>query len=174
MQTYHLRCELIAACPLLETFQIFENPLNLAKITPPWLNFEVLTKHPVVRAGAEMEYSIRWPALPIIGMPLHWKTLIVEYEAPRYFVDEQAKGPYALWRHRHSFESTTSEAIFAGTRVRDHVEYALPLGKLGELAHALVVKKQLESIFRFRQREVGALLGASTVEVMAPVITAGN
>ena len=58
-----------------------------------------------------------------------------------------------------------------GTKGGDHVEYALPLGVLGEIAHAVMVKRQLEAIFRFRQREIRNLLGAETVEVVAPVIT---
>jgi ligand-binding SRPBCC domain-containing protein len=162
MQSYHLRCELIVGCPLLETFDVFKNPLNLAKITPSWLNFQVLTKDVAMRQGAEIEYNIRW-----LGLPMHWKTLISAYEPPYYFVDEQAEGPYAQWVHRHTFESTPT-----GTKVGDHVTYALPFGKLGEIANSVMVKKQLEAIFRFRQREIGNLLGGKTVEVMAPVITA--
>jgi ligand-binding SRPBCC domain-containing protein len=161
MQSYHLRCEFIVACPLQESFDVFKNPLNLAKITPSWLNFQVLTKDVVMRKGAEIEYNIRW-----LGLPMHWKTLITEYQPPYSFVDEQAEGPYAQWVHRHTFESAD-----AGTRVGDHVTYALPFGKLGEIAHAVMVKKQLEAIFRFRQREIGNLLGGKTVEVRAPVIT---
>ncbi len=58
-----------------------------------------------------------------------------------------------------------------GTKVGDHVEYALPLGVLGQMAHSIMVKRQLEAIFRFRQREIGNLLGGKTQEVVAPVIT---
>lgn len=162
MKTYHLCCELITSCPLAETFEVFKNPLNLAKITPSWLNFQVLTPNVHMQKGAEIEYNIRW-----LGLPMHWKTFISDYQPPLYFVDEQAEGPYSLWRHRHTFEETP-----AGTRVADHVEYALPLGKLGEIAHAVMVKKQLEAIFRFRQREIGNLLGGQTTEVVAPAITA--
>lgn len=158
MQIYHLRCELITTCPLLETFEVFKNPLNLAKITPSWLNFQVITKDVQMRKGAEIEYNIKW-----LGLPMHWKTLISQYDPPNSFVDEQAKGPYSLWRHHHTFEETS-----AGTKVGDHVEYALPLGVLGQMAHAIMVKRQLQAIFRFRQREIGKLLGAKTLEAGAP------
>jgi ligand-binding SRPBCC domain-containing protein len=161
MQTYHLRCELIAECELLDTFEVFKNPLNLAEITPGWLNFQVITKDVEMRKGAEIEYNIRW-----LGLPMHWKTLIAEYDPPHSFVDAQIEGPYSLWRHHHTFEATAD-----GTKVGDHVEYALPLGKLGEIAHALMVKKQLEAIFKFRQREIGRLLGGKTKDLMAPVIS---
>lgn len=161
MKIYHLRCDLITSCPLVETFEVFKNPANLARITPSWLNFQVLTKDVQMRKGAEIEYNIKW-----LGLPMHWKTLISEYDPPFSFVDEQEKGPYLLWRHHHTFEETP-----AGAKVGDHVEYALPLGPLGDIAHAVMVKRQLEAIFRFRQREIGKLLGGETVEVTAPVIT---
>jgi ligand-binding SRPBCC domain-containing protein len=161
MQTYHLRCELITQCPLLETFDVFKNPSNLAKITPGWLNFQVLTKDVVMRQGAEIEYNIRW-----LGLPMHWKTLITEYQPPYLFVDEQAQGPYSLWRHRHTFESTS-----AGTKVGDHVEYSLPLGVLGQIAHAVMVKRQLQAIFNFRQGEIGNMLGGKPLAVVAPLIS---
>jgi hypothetical protein len=161
MQIYHLRCELMTSCSLAETFEVFKDPSNLAKITPSWLNFQVITKDMQMRKGTEIEYNIRW-----LGLPMHWKTLITEYDPPHLFVDEQAKGPYTLWRHHHTFEETAG-----GTKVGDHVEYALPLGVLGQIAHAVMVKRQLEAIFRFRQSEIGKLLGGKTVEVATPVIT---
>jgi ligand-binding SRPBCC domain-containing protein len=97
---------------------------------------------------------------------MHWKTLISDYQPPLLFVDEQAEGPYALWRHRHTFAETPE-----GTKVGDHVEYALPLGVFGQIAHAVMVKRQLEAIFKFRQREIGNMLGGKTIEVTPPVIT---
>jgi hypothetical protein len=38
-----------------------------------------------------------------------------------------------------------------GTLIRDRVEYALPLGPFGELAHAVFVRGQLEKIFDYRR-----------------------
>jgi ligand-binding SRPBCC domain-containing protein len=161
MQTYHLRCESLTECGLAETFDVFKDPQNLARITPKWLNFQVLTNGVEMRQGAEIEYNIRW-----LGLPMHWKTLIAEYQPPHYFVDEQAEGPYALWRHRHTFE-----AVATGTKIGDHVEYALPLGPLGEIAHQLMVRAQLKAIFKFRQRAIAALLGGKIVELMPPTIS---
>ena len=146
---------------LQNTFAVFEDPYNLARITPSSLRFQVTTPHRVqMRAGAEIEYTIRW-----LGLPMRWKTLIVEYNPPHLFIDEQAKGPYKLWRHRHTFESTAQ-----GTKVGDHVEYALPLGPLGELAHALVVKRQLLGIFNYRQAELSKLLDGNAVQTVRPYV----
>ncbi len=162
MRVYTLQCELLTDSSLDRTFSIFEDPYNLAKITPASLNFQVTSKERIqMRKGAEIEYTIRW-----LGLPMHWKALILEYEPPFLFVDEQAKGPYSLWRHRHTFTPTEK-----GVLVGDHVEYALPFGALGQLTHALSVRRQLEAIFRFRQQELGKMLGGHTTQTMQPVVT---
>ena len=159
---YTLRCEMHAAVPIEEAFRVFEDPLNLAKVTPSWLNFRVTSDSVKLRPGAEITYRIAW-----MGIPMSWKTLIAEYDPPRRFIDEQAKGPYTLWRHRHDFRAEDG-----GTVISDHVDYILPLGPLGKLAHALMVKRQLRQIFRFRQQAIAGLLGGAKTTFTEPVITA--
>ncbi len=162
MRVYTLQCELLTDASLERTFFIFEDPYNLAKITPASLNFRVTSKERVqMRKGAEIEYTIRW-----LGLPIHWKTLILEYEPPFLFVDKQVKGPYSLWRHTHTFRQTDN-----GVVVGDHVEYALPLGPLGQLTHATLVRGQLKQIFRFRQQELGKMLGGKFKQTVRPFIT---
>ena len=139
---YELECEILVPKGIKETFAFFENPRNLARITPPWLRFVVLSEGPVeMRAGAEIDYTIRY-----LGVSLQWKTLIAEYEPPFHFVDVQMRGPYKRWRHTHTFRPTEG-----GTVVRDHVEYALPMGPIGRLAHRIRVRSQLREIFAYRQ-----------------------
>lgn len=151
--TYELRSELVVPAGIDETFAFFEDPRNLSRITPPWLNFRIRTPEPLImRLGAEFDYTIRW-----LGLPLPWKTLITAYEPPRRFVDEQARGPYRLWRHTHTFEETPD-----GTKVLDHVAYALPFGPLGKLAHWLAVRRQLEEIFAYRRRVLRQIFRAAS------------
>jgi ligand-binding SRPBCC domain-containing protein len=162
MQIYVLRSEMWVSVPLRQAFSFFEDPHNLAKITPPWLNFRVTSPQKVeMRKGAEVEYTIQW-----MNLPIHWKTIILEYQAPNLFIDEQAKGPYSLWRHTHNFESSET-----GTRVGDRVEYALPFGLAGRFAHYLIVRKHLLQIFRFRQEQIGRLLGGEARQIMQPIIS---
>jgi ligand-binding SRPBCC domain-containing protein len=140
---YQLRSELVVPRSIEETFAFFEDPRNLSRITPPWLNFVIRTPEPLImRLGAEFDYTIRW-----LGLPMGWKTIITAYEPPHLFVDEQARGPYRYWKHTHTFEPTPG-----GTLVRDQVLYALPFGPLGRLAHWMVVGRQLEEIFSYRRR----------------------
>jgi hypothetical protein len=162
MQIYTLRCELWTSRSLRDTFALFEDPYNLAKITPKWLNFVVTSPERVaMSAGAEIDYTIRWA-----GIRIKWKTLIREYEPPLRFVDEQARGPYAFWKHTHTFREADG-----GTLVGDQVEYSLPFSLFGQIAHALAVKRQLLHIFDYRQTEIKKLLGATSRQTVKPQIT---
>jgi len=146
---WRLECEMTAPVRIEQAFALFEDPYNLTKVTPGWLKFRIETRHRIsMSRGAEIDYTIRW-----LGLPVNWSTLITDYDPPRLFVDQQIRGPYKVWRHRHEFRETA-----AGTIISDRVDYRLPLGFLGDLAHALVVRRQLIGIFRFRQRAIADLL----------------
>jgi ligand-binding SRPBCC domain-containing protein len=163
MRVYKLTCEMLVPLAVAEVFSVFEDPYNLARITPPGLGFRVTSKERVqMRAGAQIEYMIRW-----MGVPMRWKSVITEYEPPFSFVDEQVSGPYRLWRHRHTFRPSAQ-----GTLVGDLVEYALPFGLLGRAANALLVGRRLTQIFAYRQAALSKLLGAAGTPLQDPVIAA--
>ena len=83
------------------------------------------------------------------GVRLQWLTEIRHVRDGRYFVDEQRRGPYALWYHEHRFEPKDG-----GVLMTDRVTYALPFGWLGDLVYALWVGRQLHRIFDFRREAV--------------------
>jgi ligand-binding SRPBCC domain-containing protein len=149
-RTYTLQREQLVQRPLGEVFDFFSKAENLEALTPAFLRFRIVTPLPIeMRAGARIVY-----ALSLFGLPLRWRTLIRVWEPGVRFVDEQESGPYALWHHTHEFE-----AVPGGTIVRDRVDYALPFGPLGELAHALLVRRTLGRIFDFRHEAVERVLG---------------
>lgn len=161
MRIYVLRCELLVRRPIAEVFEVFENPYNLIRITPRWLDLRVASKETIVmRKDVEIEYEFRW-----LGLPLRWSTIITEYQPPVHFVDEAVRSPYLLWRHRHDFRSTPD-----GTVVSDRVDYALPFGPLGRAANLLIVGNQLRKIFAHRQTALDSLLGGDSVRTQEPVI----
>ena len=82
--------------------------------------------------------------LRVHGVPVRWRTEITAWEPPHRFVDDQLRGPYRWWHHEHLFE-----AVDGGTRAVDRVDYA-PTG--GRLANRLLVQRDLERIFAYRQR----------------------
>jgi ligand-binding SRPBCC domain-containing protein len=141
-----LRAEQIIDRPLEEVFAFFARPENLDALTPGFLGFRTLTPSPIpMHPQAVIEHEIR-----LLGIPMRWRTRILEFQAPRFFVDFQERGPYALWHHTHRFEVVDAQR----TRVIDEVRYRMPLGPLGAIAHALFTARLLRTIFRFRQTEL--------------------
>ena len=128
---------------LAEVFGFFKSPRNLEVITPPWLGFRILglSDHEV-REGTRISYRLR-----LHGIPLRWESRITEYAENARFADEQVTGPYRYWYHRHLFR-----AVPGGVAIDDVVEYRLPLGFLGRIAHVAFVRRQLGDIFDFRAR----------------------
>lgn len=138
MMIREFRAELWLPVPPAELFPFFGDAANLDALTPPWLNFRIVTPPPIVmREGALIDYRLR-----VHGLPLRWRTRISAWQPPHRFVDEQLRGPYRQWLHEHTFE-----AHDGGTLARDVVRYAVPLDFL---AHRWFVRPDIERIFQFR------------------------
>ncbi len=147
---YTLERTLVVPRPIDEVFPFFADAANLERLTPPLVGFTILTPPPIVmKAGTLIDYRIR-----VNGIPLRWRTLIESFDPPHSFVDTQLRGPYAHWHHTHTFRE-----VPGGTELGDRVEYALPLGPLGKIAHALFVKRQLRTIFDYRSQVMRELFG---------------
>ena len=147
---YRLTRSQLITRPLPEVFAFFSAAENLEAITPAFLRFRILTPLPIdMRAGTRIDYS-----LSLWGLPMRWRTKITSWQPDVRFIDEQERGPYALWRHSHDFE-----AFAGGTRMRDRVDYQLPMGPLGSIAHALLVRRSLHAIFDYRRRAIAQRFG---------------
>ncbi|MEO7113990.1 MAG: SRPBCC family protein [Polyangiaceae bacterium] len=149
--THVLERELLIPRPRSELFAFFSDAANLEKLTPTSMSFKIKTPQPIaMHSRTLIDYEIR-----LFGVPMKWRTLIDVWQPEEKFVDLQLRGPYTLWRHTHTFEE-----VSAGTMVRDRVEYALPLGPLGSIAHAIFVRRQLETIFDFRAKTMREIFPA--------------
>lgn len=136
---------------LQEVFAFFADARNLEAITPPLLRFRVMEPDRVVMGvGALIRYRLR-----VHRVPVGWLTAIREWDPPHRFVDEQLRGPYALWHHTHTFEPLPDGG---GTLMRDEVRYALPFGVVGELARRAFVARDVEAIFDYRAERIRELL----------------
>lgn len=148
MPPYIFRADQFVPRPLNEVFDFFSKAENLQKLTPEWLHFRIISVDPTpVRKGTLIKYSLRWRIFPI-----RWTTEITEWDPPHRFVDLQLKGPYKLWHHEHRFVAEGN-----GTRIHDDVQYSLPFGVLGSIAHRLKVKHDVASIFAYRTEAVNSL-----------------
>jgi ligand-binding SRPBCC domain-containing protein len=81
------------------------------------------------------------------------QTQYKEFEK-KYFIDIQLYGPYALWHHKHFIHE-----IEGGVELEDIIDYKVPLGIVGQLAHPFLVKPKLEEIFNYRQQKLLELFG---------------
>jgi ligand-binding SRPBCC domain-containing protein len=135
--------------PLAKVFDFFSNAQNLELLTPPWLKFRILTPPGEMRPGTLIKYRISWH-----GLPMRWTTEIETWQPPHRFSDVQLSGPYKLWHHTHLFEADGD-----GTCISDIVQYALPFGPLGRIAHALWVKRDVERIFEYRRQRIAERFG---------------
>jgi ligand-binding SRPBCC domain-containing protein len=145
MAPFIFRAEQFVPRHLDEVFEFFSKAENLQQLTPPWLNFRIVSVEPApLREGSLIRYSLRWRIFPI-----HWTTKITDWQPPYHFIDLQLRGPYRLWRHEHRFAAEGN-----GTRITDEVHYLLPLGIVGRIAHMVKVRSDVEAIFAYRRAAV--------------------
>lgn len=130
-------------------FDFFSDAGNLERITPPELQFRILTPLPIqMRKGSLIEYQLK-----LYGLPFIWQTEITSWAPLEKFVDSQIRGPYRSWIHTHRFSQTEE-----GTLMHDQVEYELPCWPIGELVFPLI-HRQIKRIFSFRKTAILQILG---------------
>lgn len=135
-----------------ECWTFFSSPRNLQKITPETMGFQITDfDGKNMYAGQIIQYKVS----PLAGLKLRWTTEITFVKDKEYFIDEQRFGPYALWHHKHFFEPTEN-----GVKMTDVVHYALPLGFIGQVMNALVVKNKLKEIFEYRVKAVNEIFNS--------------
>lgn len=149
MSEHSLHYSLTLDFPRTVVFQFFAQAANLGIITPPELEFVILTPLPMeMKEGAVIAYRLK-----LFGVPFNWKSRITAWSPPDYFIDEQVEGPYRLWIHTHTFRDGPN----GSTIIDDDVRFRLPIAPLGEAALP-IVRKQLERIFVYRQQAVRTIL----------------
>jgi len=134
-----------------QAWEFLSSPKNLKTITPDYMSFDILTdiNRPMF-PGQIIQYIVT----PILGIKTKWVTEITHVRDKEYFVDEQRFGPYALWHHKHFIKE-----IDGGVEMEDIIDYKVPMGFLGQLAHPILVKPKLEEIFNYRQKKLIELFG---------------
>jgi len=134
-----------------KAWEFLSNPTNLKTITPEYMSFDILSgNEKPMYAGQIIQYIVT----PILGIKTKWVTEITHVKKNEYFVDEQRFGPYALWHHKHFINE-----IEGGVEMEDIIDYKIPMGLLGQLAHPILVKPKLEEIFAYRQTRLIELFG---------------
>jgi ligand-binding SRPBCC domain-containing protein len=148
MRTHVYETALDLDSPRETVFEFFSDARNLERLTPPSLQFEILTPGPIrMAAGTLIDYRLR-----LHGIPFRWQSEIALWDPPNRFVDVQRRGPYRLWIHQHMFFARNE-----GTTIEDQVTYAV-YG--GQLAQHLFVARELNKIFAYRHRKLREIFQA--------------
>jgi ligand-binding SRPBCC domain-containing protein len=154
--TYALQTSQWIPAPVGDVFGFFSEAANLELLTPPFLNFRILTPTPVEMCeGRRIEYQLK-----LHGIPLRWTSEITLWHPPHAFVDEQLRGPYRTWRHEHRFEARDD-----GTLVHDNIRYAVPGGAA---INRLFVEPDVRRIFTYRQQQMAELFPARAPAEQVP------
>jgi len=127
--------------PLQRVFDFFDQPANLARITPPSTRLRIVAgPGRRLREGDRIDYALR-----VFGLPFRWRSRIDTWRENESFTDVQERGPFKAWRHTHTFRK-----VGGGVEMHDVVEYELPFGLLGRLVAGRLVRRKLEKIFDHR------------------------
>ena len=125
-----------------EAWAFFATPVNLNKVTPTDMVFEITSDIPdKMYEGLIITYRIK----PMLNIAVDWCTEITHIKEKEFFVDEQRKGPYNIWHHEHHFKETEG-----GVLMTDIVHYDVGKWVFGWLASKLFVDRQVKVIFRYR------------------------
>ena len=149
MKVHLLAREQHVPAPPEEVFAFFADTRNLAAITPSWLRFRLVEAPERLERGSVLRYRLR-----LFGVPIRWKTEIVEWREGRSFTDVQVRGPYPLWVHTHRFTP-----VQGATEVYDAVRYRVPGGPLAGFVGG-IVGRWLDEIFDYRAERLEDLFGS--------------
>lgn len=145
MKIQHFRKESEVLAPPSEVFAWHEQPGAVERLTPPWERVEMVQPATGLHAGAEVIFKVFTGPFSQLWVAEH-----TEYDPPHLFTDVQRRGPFAYWRHRHRFEPTERGT----TLMIDDIEYALPMGWLGELFGGAFTRAKLQRMFDYRHQVV--------------------
>lgn len=157
--------------PVEEVFTFFADPSNLPVLMPAWQSARIehaaIVPAPQIRgnppstsaAGSGTRLTLSFLPIPHSPVRLRWEAEISEFVWNHHFCDRQLSGPFAFWKHCHSVQPGVRDGVDS-TLVSDDVEYELPGGLVGRMAHALFLRRQIESTFAYRQCQLALLLPA--------------
>jgi ligand-binding SRPBCC domain-containing protein len=102
--------------PVSTVFAFHEREDALPLLSPAFPPVRVISRSGGIRAGARVVLTIG---------PITWVAQHTTFEQDALFVDEQVRGPFALWVHRHEFADEGGRC-----RLTDRLTFALPGGSV--------------------------------------------
>jgi len=87
---------------------------------------------------------------------------ITAFEPPTYFQDTMLSGAFASMQHDHYFRSLSTSGSTEATEMRDVFRFAAPLGLLGRVAEALVLRRYMQKLLRERNAVIQQIAESPT------------
>ena len=158
---WRVRATQVLDHPIESVFPFFADAHNLEKLTPTFLKFNVLTPKPIdMHDGTEIRYKLK-----VRGLPIRWKTTILDWDPPHKFIDTQDSGPYQLWHHTHTFEPIDNNTK---TLCKDEVLYKPKGWILTPLINRFFVERDVKQIFEYRFTKLAELFPPRDLSVDTP------
>lgn len=121
-------------------FAWHERPGAFERLAPPWDAPRVVEHTGGIRDGARVVLQMHTGPIPTT-----WTLEHRDYIANRQFRDVMVEGPFTSWTHTHSFSPDGT-----GSVLEDHIEYALPMGGVGDFVAGDYAESTLERVFAYR------------------------
>jgi len=142
---HQLEFEQFIPASLDEVWQFFSDAKNLTVLTPKEMKMKVITDLPETKIFEGMR--IAYYVSPLFNIPVFWETEIIKVTNQHQFIDIQLKGPFKSWKHTHTFTAKDN-----GVLMHDLIDYEMPFGFIGEIAHQPLVLKNLNQLFVYRKK----------------------
>jgi ligand-binding SRPBCC domain-containing protein len=124
------------------------DPRNALRLAPPELRLEITSAPPLLEVGARVEFKgCRW------GITHRSVLEIIALEEGKLLREVQRAGPFRAWERVQRFESLGETE----TRLVDEVTFEPPGGMLGLVVNAAFVRRELASLFEYRQQRLHEL-----------------
>lgn len=143
-----------------DLFNWHRNPGALERYSPPWDPVKVLENDGSIELGSRV--LLRMKAGPF---SYRWLAEHKDLVEGKSFTDEQLKGPFVAWSHKHLFEALDKRS----SRLTDRIEYRLPFHDLFNRFPFMNVNKKLERIFTYRHRLISGDLGSHAASGLPPL-----
>jgi ligand-binding SRPBCC domain-containing protein len=178
---FSYRTEQWVPYPIQVVFDFFADPTNLPLLMPPWQQVRIermdvvppparldrTTASATGIAGPGSQITLSFRPLPYLPIRRRWEAQIEDFAWDDRFFDRQTRGPFVYWNHCHRMRSMMRHDI-ALTLLTDEVEYELPGGKVGQLAHSLFLRRQIRHAFTFRHRQLESILAGRVKSPPSP------
>lgn len=143
MSTFIRKCTL--TCPADEVFAWHTRPGAFERLSPPWRDVEVVRSSGSISPGSEVELKLR----AFGPLSCRWLLRHGELVKNELFTDEQVRGPFRRWQHRHSF-IPHSDSL---STMLDEIDYSLPLYAR---PFSPLFGRELNRLFAFRHARLAA------------------